>query len=79
MSLINASSLRKYILYALGEIFLVMIGILLALWVNSWNRNKMIMSDETRVLLNLRNEFIVNRVELGKIRDRIRQCIDAGE
>ena len=32
-----SGSVRKYILYALGEIFLVVIGILIALQVNNWN------------------------------------------
>ena len=36
-SLIDSSSTRKYLLYAVGEILLVMIGILLALQVNNWN------------------------------------------
>jgi hypothetical protein len=36
-SFIDSSSARKYILYAIGEILLVMIGILLALQVNNWN------------------------------------------
>ena len=35
--LINSGSTKKYLLYAFGEIFLVMIGILLALSVNNWN------------------------------------------
>ena len=36
-SLIESGSARKYLLYAIGEILLVMIGILLALQVNNWN------------------------------------------
>jgi hypothetical protein len=36
-SLINTGATRKYLLYAVGEIALVMIGILLALQVNNWN------------------------------------------
>jgi len=36
-SLVDSGATRKYILYAVGEIFLVMIGILLALQVNNWN------------------------------------------
>lgn len=35
--LIEQENIRKYIWYALGEILLVMIGILLALQVNNWN------------------------------------------
>jgi hypothetical protein len=31
---------RKYLQYALGEVILVMIGILLALQVNNWNENR---------------------------------------
>lgn len=34
------NKIRSYILYAAGEIILVMIGILLALQVNNWNENK---------------------------------------
>lgn len=33
-------NLRKYIFYAVGEILLVMIGILLALQANNWNENR---------------------------------------
>jgi len=36
-SLINQNNMGKYFKYALGEIILVMIGILLALQVNNWN------------------------------------------
>lgn len=39
-SLIESGSTRKYLLYAVGEILLVMIGILLALQVNNWNEQK---------------------------------------
>ena len=36
-SLIDSSSARKYLLYAVGEIALVVIGILIALQINNWN------------------------------------------
>ena len=39
-SLIGIGSTRKYLYYAIGEILLVMIGILLALQVNNWNSNR---------------------------------------
>ncbi len=39
--LIDEKNLKKYIIYAGGEILLVMIGILLALQVNSWNNNRL--------------------------------------
>ena len=38
--LIASGSITKYLLYATGEILLVMIGILLALQVNNWNEER---------------------------------------
>ena len=38
--LIRSGSISKYLLYAIGEILLVMIGILLALQVNNWNEDR---------------------------------------
>ncbi|GAB5550964.1 MAG: hypothetical protein Sapg2KO_05550 [Saprospiraceae bacterium] len=35
--LLNQGKLRRYFVYAIGEIFLVVIGILIALQVNNWN------------------------------------------
>ena len=38
--LLSENKFSKYLIYAIGEIALVMIGILLALQVNDWNENK---------------------------------------
>jgi len=53
-SLINTGATRKYLLYAVGEILLVMIGILLALQVNNWNEGRKERLVETELLLELR-------------------------
>jgi hypothetical protein len=37
--LIASGSITKYLLYAIGEILLVVIGILIALQVNNWNES----------------------------------------
>jgi hypothetical protein len=39
-SLIKTGSAQKYLLYAIGEIALVVIGILIALQINNWNEDK---------------------------------------
>ena len=39
-TLLDSGQTRKYILYAVGEVLLVMIGILLALQVNNWNERR---------------------------------------
>ncbi|NKI30422.1 DUF6090 family protein [Croceivirga thetidis] len=38
--LLSENKFSKYLIYAIGEIVLVMIGILLALQVNNWNENR---------------------------------------
>jgi hypothetical protein len=38
--LIGQDNVRKYLLYAVGEILLVVIGILIALQINTWNENQ---------------------------------------
>jgi len=37
----RAGKFSKYLLYAIGEILLVVIGILIALEVNNWNENRL--------------------------------------
>lgn len=50
---------QKYMLYAIGEVFLVMIGILLALSVNNWNEIRKSDKVEFRLLTELK-EAIIN-------------------
>jgi hypothetical protein len=38
--LLAENKFRKYLLYALGEILLIVIGILIALQINNWNENQ---------------------------------------
>jgi len=51
-TLMEQNKIRTYLLYAVGEIALVMIGILLALQVNNWN--------EERIEKNLTDDLIYN-------------------
>ena len=39
-TLINQNNMGKYFKYAIGEILLVVIGILIALQINIWNEQK---------------------------------------
>ena len=48
---------RKYILYAIGEIVLVMIGILLALQVNNWNQSRQDKKFETTMLHEIKGSL----------------------
>jgi Family of unknown function (DUF6090) len=54
----------KYLKYAIGEIVLVVIGILIALSINNWNENRKNHKLETLALINLKAEFNENQRRL---------------
>lgn len=56
-SLIESGNAGKYMAYAIGEILLVMIGILLALQVNNWNETRSKQTQITTYLENLLNSL----------------------
>ena len=49
---------RKYVLYAIGEIFLVVIGILIALQINNWNENRQLRAEELHILKTLKTDLV---------------------
>jgi hypothetical protein len=68
-SLIDSGSARRYLLYAIGEIALVVIGILIALQINNWNEWRKDRIIETERLQNLAENLESNISELeGLIR-----------
>ena len=54
----------KYFKYAIGEIILVVVGILIALQINDWNENRINRSREQQILLQLKNEYSENLTEI---------------
>lgn len=67
--LLTENKLSKYLLYAVGEIVLVVIGILLALQINTWNEESKNQKEVHKILLQLKNEFETNN-------DLIDTCIE---
>lgn len=55
--LLNTGRIRKYLVYAIGEVLLVMIGILLAFQVNNWNEGKKRIAVERQLLIELKNSL----------------------
>jgi|SRR6056297_294790 len=55
--LIDSGSVSKYLLYAIGEILLVVVGILIALQVNNWNEMRQMNSEEIRILNILKTDL----------------------
>lgn len=58
--MIESANAKKYLLYALGEILLVMLGILLALQVNNWNEERKSDSFELNLLRELKKTIIAD-------------------
>ena len=57
----------KYFKYAIGEIVLVVIGILIALSINNWNQQRIQDIEEQSALLNLKQDFEFNYKVLDSI------------
>ena len=65
----------KYLKYAVGEIVLVVIGILIALSINNWNEERKTKADEVKILTNIKKalasdienqfEFHLERTQTG--------------
>ena len=56
-NLLTDGKTGKYFKYAIGEIFLVMVGILLALQVNTWNENRKESNTELDILTGIKNNL----------------------
>lgn len=64
--LASENKVAPYLRYAIGEIILVMIGILLALQVNNWNTQRLNKIEETSILFQLREEYKGKLEELNQ-------------
>ena len=56
-SMINQNRTKKYLLYAIGEIVLVVIGILIALQINNWNSNRVEKKKESIYITNIKRDL----------------------
>ncbi|MDH7912333.1 hypothetical protein [Winogradskyella sp. SYSU M77433] len=64
--LLSKGKTGKYFKYAIGEIILVVIGILIALQVNNWNTNRVDNQELQKSLENLHAEFTINEQIISK-------------
>ena len=59
-NLLMENKISKYFKYAIGEIILVVIGILIALQINNWNENRKVREDSYTLSIRLLNEVHKN-------------------
>lgn len=78
-SFIESGAARKYLLYAIGEILLVMIGILLALQVNNWNEKRLALLEEEKLYCTIHQEMGLFSFYHKEGHDRYAEVISSAE
>ena len=63
-NLLSENKFSKYLLYAIGEILLVVIGILIALQINNWNEERKQSIAINNVLIEIKEDLLQDQVEL---------------
>ena len=79
--LITNKNWREYLIYAIGEIILVVIGILIALQINNWNQRQILNKKEIAYIEEIRMSLIKDQKRIEDIIDfntKKDSCITAG-
>ncbi len=63
-NLLSEGKTEKYFKYAIGEIILVVIGILIALQINDWNQNRKENIIENKILVEISNGLIEDLIDI---------------
>ena len=66
--LMEKNKTGKYFKYALGEIVLVVIGILIALSINNWNDSRKNRISERELLDNIHRDFVQNKIQFDTVK-----------
>ncbi|MDT0551770.1 DUF6090 family protein [Urechidicola vernalis] len=66
---------KQYLRYAIGEIILVVVGILIALQINTWNQDRISNNEEKAILKNIYTEFSKNKLEIDESVISLSECI----
>ena len=77
--LLKENRFSKYMLYALGEITLVVIGILIALQINTWNEKRKLRIEEIKLLGELRFDLVQTKEDIEIDRSNFLRSIRSNE
>lgn len=72
-NLLAGDQLGRYLMYALGEIVLVVFSILLALQINNWNEQRVNDKQLLQILSTIRTDLVSDTVEVRNILDNYEQ------
>lgn len=67
LKLLTNNNIKKYLLYAIGEIVLVVIGILIALKINNWNDGQNVKLEEVKTYSDVKEQIQQNLEEITKL------------
>ena len=77
--LLTENKFSKYLIYAIGEIVLVVIGILIALQINNWNETQKNRQQELIILENILQDLKNDKVGLNDIIERRKSKVASAE
>ena len=76
--LMTENKFTTYLLYAVGEIVLVVVGILIAVQIDNWNEDRKQLAEEKATIKDLQQEFEKNlaalQIDLGRINEVVTNC-----
>ncbi|QBA64959.1 hypothetical protein [Muriicola soli] len=75
LELMEKNKTGKYLKYAIGEIVLVVIGILLALQINNWNQDRLDLKEKQNLLQKVQLEFEANKILLADYKTACQQTM----
>tara|TARA_R110000764_G_scaffold16606_1_gene46402 strand:- start:1395 stop:2144 length:750 start_codon:yes stop_codon:yes gene_type:complete len=78
-NLLSDGKTGKYLKYALGEIILVVIGILIALSINNWNQNRIRTTEERNILEDLKIGLEKDKADLVYNANRINSSMSSAD
>jgi hypothetical protein len=74
---VRAGKIGQYLKYAIGEILLVVIGILIALYINNWNEGRKDRAKEKAILKELNKDFVKNLAQFNRLKKVYFSSLDA--
>ncbi|MEM8998974.1 MAG: hypothetical protein AAGB24_01825 [Bacteroidota bacterium] len=73
-ALLSENKFSKYLIYAIGEIFLVVIGILIALWLNNLNQQRIETQEREQLKIALIKELQQNKETFASYQEYANEC-----
>lgn len=78
-NLLSEGKTTKYLTYALGEIVLVVIGILIALQINNWNENRKVKKLEAQIYTELKSDLLQTRNDINEAISKHREIFKSSQ